>query len=244
MTAVLTVAMLLQVSTAVPTSPWGLLIGSSPVTKGVVGILAILSIFSWAVMLGKWVEFGGVRRRSAKFLTKFENVDRFDQALSIAARETPNPYTRVLRRASDFLDRGEGSRAGSGRPSAPDMTASQVEALRLILDSETNAERDQLARFIPTLATIGSASPLIGLLGTVLGVIDAFVGIATKGSGNIGAVAPGVAEALIATAAALSVAIPAVFGYNIFANRLNRFDSELEGFGSYVIALIVRDRAA
>jgi hypothetical protein len=63
MTAVLRVAMLLQVSTAVPTSPWGLLIGSSPVTKGVVGILAILSIFSWAVMLGKWVEFGGVRRR-------------------------------------------------------------------------------------------------------------------------------------------------------------------------------------
>jgi biopolymer transport protein TolQ len=240
----MTVATLLQVSTAVPTSPWGLLIGSTPVTKGVVGLLAVLSVFSWAVMLGKWIEFGSVRRRSAKFLTKFENVDRFDQALSVAARETPNPYTRVLRRASDFLERGDGSRAGSGRPAAPDMTASQVEALRLILDSETNAERDQLARFIPTLATIGSASPLIGLLGTVLGVIDAFVGIATKGSGNIGAVAPGVAEALIATAAALSVAIPAVFGYNIFANRLNRFDSELEGFGSYVIALIVRDRAA
>jgi biopolymer transport protein TolQ len=238
------VATLLQVSTAVPTSAWGLLIGSTPVTKGVVGLLAVLSVFSWAVMLGKWIEFGSVRRRSAKFLTKFENVDRFDQALSVAARETPNPYTRVLRRASDFLERGEGSRAGSGRPAPHDMTAPQVEALRLILDSETNAERDQLARFIPTLATIGSASPLIGLLGTVLGVIDAFVGIATKGSGNIGAVAPGVAEALIATAAALSVAIPAVFGYNIFANRLNRFDSELEGFGSYVIALIVRDRAA
>jgi len=240
----MTVATLLQVSTAVPTSAWGLLIGSTPVTKGVVGLLAVLSVFSWAVMLGKWIEFGSVRRRSAKFLTKFENVDRFEQALSVAARETPNPYTRVLRRASDFLERGDGSRAGSGRPAAHDMTASQVEALRLILDSETNAERDQLARFIPTLATIGSASPLIGLLGTVLGVIDAFVGIATKGSGNIGAVAPGVAEALIATAAALSVAIPAVFGYNIFANRLNRFDSELEGFGSYVIALIVRDRAA
>jgi biopolymer transport protein TolQ len=236
----MTAAMVLQVSTAVPTSAWGLLIGSTPVTKGVVGLLAILSVFSWAVMLGKWIEFGGVRRRSAKFLAKFESVDRFDQALSVAARETPNPYTRVLRRASDFL--GDGSRAG--RPAAPDMTASQVEALRLILDSETNAERDQLSRFIPTLATIGSASPLIGLLGTVLGVIDAFVGIATKGSGNIGAVAPGVAEALIATAAALSVAIPAVFGYNIFASRLNRFDSELEGFGSYVIALIVRDRAA
>jgi biopolymer transport protein TolQ len=143
-----------------------------------------------------------------------------------------NPYTRVLARATEF----------AGRRGAPQtMSSAQVEAMRLLLDAETNAERDRLGRFIPWLATIGSVSPLIGLLGTVLGVISAFVGIATKGSGNIGAVAPGVAEALIATAAALSVAIPAVFGYNLFASRLNRFDSQLEGFGSAVIALAVRD---
>jgi biopolymer transport protein TolQ len=245
----MTIVATVQVATAVPTSAWGLLIGSTLVTKGVVALLAVLSIFSWAVMFAKWLEFSSVRRRSAKFVAKFEQVERFDQALGIAARETPNPYTRVLRRASDFLVQGDvaygpGQRAAGVRAAPREMTASQVEALRLILDAETNAERDRLARFIPALAAIGSASPLIGLLGTVLGVIDAFVGIATKGSGNIGAVAPGVAEALIATAAALSVAIPAVFGYNILANRVNRFDSELEGFGSSVIALIVRDRAA
>jgi biopolymer transport protein TolQ len=110
-----------------------------------------------------------------------------------------------------------------------------------VLDAETGTERDSLNHYVPWLATIGSVSPLIGLLGTVLGVIDAFIGIATQGSGNIGAVAPGVAEALIATAAALAVAIPAVFGYNLFANRLNRFDGQLEGFGSEVIALMVRE---
>jgi biopolymer transport protein TolQ len=88
---------------------------------------------------------------------------------------------------------------------------------------------------------IGSVSPLIGLLGTVLGIIDAFIGIATKGSGNIGAVAPGVAEALVATAAALAVAIPAVFGYNLFATRVNRIDGELEAFGSEIIAMMVRE---
>ena len=75
----------------------------------------------------------------------------------------------------------------------------------------------------------------------MLGIIEAFIGIATKGSGNIGAVAPGVAEALIATAAALSVAIPAVFGYNIFAARLNRLESELEGFGTEILAMMVRE---
>jgi len=121
------------------------------------------------------------------------------------------------------------------------LSGSQVEALRLVLDAETTDERDRMGQFIPWLATIGSVSPLIGLLGTVLGVIDAFIGIATKGSGNISAVAPGVAEALIATALALSVAIPAVFGYNIFASKLNRLESELEGFGTEIIAMMVRE---
>jgi biopolymer transport protein TolQ len=242
---------LLQVATAVPNSPWGLVLGSTPVTKGVVALLAVLSLFSWTVMFAKWAEFSSVRRRSAKFLAKFEQTERFSQALSLAARENPNPYTRVLRRASEFLSQGDIGFTTAPRTSgagvttvAHELTASQVEALRLILDAETNAQRDRLAHFIPSLATIGSVSPLIGLLGTVLGVIDAFVGIATRGSGNIGAVAPGVAEALIATAAALSVAIPAAFGYNIFANSLNGFESQLDGFGSSVIALIVRDHAS
>ncbi len=249
----MTLEVLAQVATAVPNSPWGLVISATPVTKGVVALLAALSLFSWTVMLAKWAEFRAVRRRSGRFLAKFEQVERFDQALNVAARENPNPYTRVLRRASEFLAQGEtgygggrGGMSGAGRiaTAAPELTAAQVEALRLIMDAETNAERDRLAHFIPSLATIGSVSPLIGLLGTVLGVIDAFIGIATRGSGNIGAVAPGVAEALIATAAALSVAIPAAFGYNIFANQLNRFESEIEGFGTSVVALIVRDRGA
>jgi biopolymer transport protein TolQ len=246
------VALPLQVATAVPTTPWGLVLSATPVTRGVVILLAALSLLSWTIMFAKWAEFAGVRRRSAKFLATFEDVERFDQAVTVGARQPPSPFTRVLRRAAEFLAHGESgpisraARSGgpSGPPSPSELTPAQVEALRLLLDAQTNAERDGLSRFIPTLGTIGSVSPLIGLLGTVLGVIDAFVGIATKGSGNIGAVAPGVAEALVATAAALSVAIPAVFGYNFFANRLNRLESELDGFGSSVIALIVRDRAA
>ena len=98
------------------------------------------------------------------------------------------------------------------------LSASQVQALRLLLDAETNTERDRLGSWIPTLAMIGSVSPLLGLLGTVLGIIEAFLGVARGGSGNLAAIAPGVAEALIATATALAVAIPAYFGYNIFAD--------------------------
>ena len=88
---------------------------------------------------------------------------------------------------------------------------------------------------------MGSVGPLIGLLGTVLGVMDAFIGIAAKGSGNIGAVAPGVAEALVTTVAGLAAAIPAVIFYNIFVNRVRLITSELEGFASEIIGTMARE---
>ena len=156
------------------------------------------------------------------------------------ASESGGPPAKIMERATRFIEETRPALAGSTERSAR-FSGAQVEALQLVLDAETSTERDRLARYVPSLATIGSVSPLIGLLGTVLGVIDAFIGIAAKGSGNIGAVAPGVAEALIATAAALSVAIPAVFAYNIFAARLNRIEGELESFGSELIALMVRE---
>ncbi len=154
--------------------------------------------------------------------------------------DTGGPPATIMERAMRFIQETTPALHGTSDRSAR-FSSAQVEALQLVLDAETSSERDRLARWIPSLATIGSVSPLIGLLGTVLGVIDAFVGIAAKGSGNIGAVAPGVAEALIATAAALSVAIPAVFAYNIFAARLNKIEGEMESVASELIALMVRE---
>jgi biopolymer transport protein TolQ len=154
-------------------------------------------------------------------------------------RSPASPFTRVFSRAVNFF--AEMKPGALRDSSAGQLTGSQVEALRLVLDAETADARERLSHFIPWLATIGSVSPLIGLFGTVLGIIDAFVGIAVKGSGSLTAVAPGVAEALIATAAALAVAIPAVFGYNIFANRINRLENDLENFGTDIIALMVRE---
>lgn len=233
--------LLLQATSAIPSTPVELVLKATLVTQIVLAMLALLSLFSWGVMFGKWYEFRRMSRASRGFLGEFARASRLEQVQSLAKRSRPNPYTRVFTRAMEFVH--------ETRPLAVDgvaehrgaLSASQVEAMRLVLDSETNAERDALARFIPTLAMIGSASPLMGLMGTVLGVIEAFLGIARSGAGNLGAVAPGVAEALIATAAALGVAIPAVFGYNIFANKLNRFDTALEGFGSEVIAMMARE---
>jgi biopolymer transport protein TolQ len=229
-----------QIGRAVPTTPWEMVTNSSPVTQAVLGLLALLSLVSWAVMLGKWREFRKVRKSADSFMRSFDRAQSLDEVATLAKHATASPFTHVFDRGFQFLSQTKPALAASPERTAR-LSGSQVEALRLVLDAETNAERDTLSRFIPWLATIGSVSPLIGLLGTVLGVISAFTGIATQGSGNISAVAPGIGEALMATAAALAVAIPAVFGYNIFANRVNRLDSELEGFGSELIALMVRE---
>ena len=237
----------MQVSQAIPTTPLELVTHATRMTQFVLVVLAVLSLVSWGIMLAKWWELRGASRASRAFENEFTRATRLDQVRALAKRSPPSPFTRVFGRAADFL---HDLRAGANRnaeggaigvASTERLSGSQVEALRLLLDSESAAERDRLSRAVPVLAMIGSVSPLIGLLGTVLGVIDAFIGIATKGSGNIGAIAPGVAEALIATAAALAVAIPAVFGYNLFANRVNRIDGELEAFGTEIIAMMVRE---
>lgn len=231
---------MLQIGSAIPSTPMELITASSGATKFVLVILAALSLISWTLMIAKWIEFKRAERNGREFMDRFERAHTLDEATAISDRADPSPQKGVMTRAVRFITETTPALAATGERRAR-LSASQVEALRQVLDSESGAMRDQLGRFVPTLATIGSVSPLIGLLGTVLGIIEAFIGIATKGSGNIGAVAPGVAEALIATAAALSVAIPAVFGYNIFAHRLNRFDGELDGFGSELIALMVRE---
>jgi biopolymer transport protein TolQ len=239
---------------AVPTDYASLIAAASPEVLVVLAVLVLLSILSWTIMILKGREFQKVRRASKAFIHEFERITRLEQAIALAKRTPNSPHTRIFMRALRFVP---GLKLASADPlgaalgqdksgavrvegQAP-LSESQVEALRYVLDSETMSERDQLGKFIAWLATVGSASPLIGLLGTVLGVINAFLNMDQGGGANIADVAPGVAQALIATAMALATAIPAVFGYNHFANQLNEVESELEGFGSEVIALLVKE---
>ena len=217
-----------------------LIMGSDIVTKGVLVLLVALSLLSWGIMFSKWRAFSLAEKNGQTFVRDFERARSIDDAMVSAQRARPSAFTAVFARAVLFLNETKPAMAATAERSAR-LSGSQVEALHLVLEAEGGKEREELGRYVPWLATVGSVSPLIGLLGTVLGVISAFTGIAQKGSGNIAAVAPGVAEALVATAAALTVAIPAVFGYNALANRLNRLQGELDGFGSELIALLVRE---
>jgi biopolymer transport protein TolQ len=234
---------MLQAGTALPSSSWELVRLSSPETKLVLLVTALFSLVSWFLIGLKWWQFHRIRRQSRRFFDEMERHTRLKDAYHGVMKLPPSPYNRILREALTFV--GEltpGSlQRGSDAPAPATISLAQLEALKMVMAKDIAAERDIQARFISWLATIGSVSPLLGLLGTVFGVIDAFLGIATKGSGNIGAVAPGVAEALVTTVAGLIAAIPAVIAYNAFANRLGLYAGELEGFAYELVGSMARE---
>lgn len=246
--------MLPQVGRAVPTTWWELVLTSSRETQFVLAVLLVFSVVSWYLIVLKWWQFRRMRHLADRFLSEVEKAARLEDAYHAAMRLPPSPYNRLLREGVHFfselmpgsLKAGPANPGGGGANTATvaertTLTTTQLEALRMVLAKEVAAERDAAARFIPWLATFGSVSPLLGLLGTVLGVMDAFIGIALGGSGNISAVAPGVAEALVTTVAGLAVAVPAVIAYNIFVNRLGLFAGELEGFAQEIIGTMARE---
>ena len=231
---------LAQIEATAPESSWRMLITDDPLHNAVLIFLAVLSLASWGIMFSKFAEFRRVEKNGRAFMHEFERANSMDSAMLAAQRTTSSPFTVVFARAIQFLNETTPALAGSTDRTAR-FSGSQVEALRLVLDAESGSEREKLGKFITWLATVGSVSPLIGLFGTVLGVINAFQGVVASGSSNLTAVAPGIAQALTATALALAVAIPASFAYNVFAARLNRYDTALEGFGSELVALLVRE---
>lgn len=231
--------MILQVGSALPTTPWQLVLASSNETRVVLVVLAIFSLVTWYLIVLKWWQFRRLRIQGDRFFSEMERSGNLQDAYHAVMKLPPSPYGRMLREGMNFFT--DVSPQLKDQVDPPTAKRTQVEVLRMVFAKEIAAERDLMSRFIPWLATIGSVSPFLGLLGTVLGVMSAFLGIATKGSGNITAVAPGIAEALVATAAGLAVAIPAVMAYNLFISRLTLYAGELEGFAYEVMGTMARE---
>jgi biopolymer transport protein TolQ len=232
--------MLLQAGGAVPRTPLELLLVSSAETQVVLALTAVLSLAGWFVIIVKWWQFRQLRRQSRAFFQEVGKTTRLQEAYAIAMRQPPSPYGRLFKEAMDFyseLRPGALKEEAQRRP----LSAAQLESFKMVLGKEVAEERDQLSHYIPWLAIVGSVGPLLGLLGTVLGVMDSFIGIASKGSGNIAAVAPGVAEALVTTVAGLAAAIPAVIAYNVFVSRVRLVAGELEGFAAELIGSMARE---
>lgn len=224
-----------------PQTALDMVIGGTLATKVVLLVLAVFSFMSWVLILWKWRQFKEVREEGDRFLDVMERATGLDDAYKAMLTLPDSPYGRVFRRGVNFFHELRPGALREGAAPTAGLSTTQLEALRLVLEKEESEERDELAHRLIWLAVIGSTSPLMGLLGTVIGVMNAFLGITATGSANIGAVAPGVAQALITTVVGLFVAIPAVIAYNYFVSRLNLVSGELEGFSSEFIGTLARE---
>ena len=224
-----------------PTSAWDMVVGATLPTLVVLIVLACMSVWSWWLIFHKSRQFREVRKQGDRFLDHMERAQRLEDAYKAILSLPDSPYGRVFRQGVNFFSELRPGALRQGSPPAAGLSLTQLEALRLVLEKEEAEERDDLARGIGWLAVIGSVSPLLGLAGTVIGVMNAFLGITASGSSNIMAVAPGVAEALMTTVAGLFVAIPAVMAYNLFVGKLNLVSGELEGFSSEFIGTLARE---
>jgi biopolymer transport protein TolQ len=186
----------------------------------VLALLLIASLYSWTIILGKISSFSRATKESKRFIREFRKATRLQDIAAVAAKCKASPLAMVFEDVYETYKRQTG---GSGPPR--NLTPLERSAQTAASESITNLERR-----LTWLATIASTSPFVGLFGTVLGVIDAFHGLGTAGAATLRAVAPGMAEALITTAAGLFVAVPAVVAYNQFSARIRVFASATDDF--------------
>lgn len=234
--------MLLQAaaSTAEFDTAWGLILQGTVLTKLIIAACGLGFLASWVLIVWKALQFRRLRRDADRFLEHTGRAGRLEEAYQAVQNLPESPFTRVFKRGVHFFGelRPGAARAGTD---VRGLSPAQLEVLKLVLAKEEGEERDLVAHGLNWLAVTATVSPLLGLLGTVLGVMNSFVGVAREGSSSIAAVAPGVAEALVTTVAGLVVAIPAAIAYNHFASRLDFFTGELEGCSSELIGALARE---
>ncbi len=212
----------------------GLVLRSGPVAKVVLLILALFSIVSWGIVLQKLWSYRRAEQQTARFLDIFRRSTKFSEVHAVCRTFDESPLVGIFQAGYAELNtqlRQPGAGA-TGNPTAPGArpTLRSLAAVDRALLRAAAVEVTKLERRMSMLATTASISPFIGLFGTVWGIMTSFQRIASVGSTNLGVVAPGIAEALIATAAGLFAAIPAVYFYNHFTAQVRRLTSEMDDF--------------
>lgn len=205
--------------------------GSGWMGKFVLALLVALSIGSWAIMLGKYRQLKRSERATRKFLGVFRKSSRFSEVNQAAEKLEDSPLVGIFKSGYIEIDAQiKALRSDSARGEGPSYRMKSFGGLERSLRRAVAAELQALRRGTGFLATTASASPFIGLFGTVWGIMIAFQDIGLSGSTSLVAVAPGIAEALINTAAGLAAAIPALLGYNYFVNEIRDWRSDLDDF--------------
>lgn len=203
---------------------------ASPVVKIVLAILVFLSLLSWTVIFRKAIMIARAVRQTDEFETRFWSGTELTKLLETANRnrETSGSEERVFAAGmNEYLKQ---------QRSSGNVINGVSRAMRAVFTREL----DHLESGLPLLASIGSTSPYIGLFGTVWGIMNAFTGLSTLDNVSLAVVAPGIAEALVATAIGLFAAIPAVASYNYFNNRVGRLSNRMDGFSEEFLNILER----
>ncbi len=202
--------------------------------RSVVIVLIAMSVWSFAVMFDRLIAFNGARSQSRQLVPAVAGALRegkLDEAVKIADRYPKSHLAKVM---------VAGLQEFQAHQKSSDISGEEIEASKRALERAEAIVHAEMKRGISTLATIASSAPFVGLLGTVVGIINAFKGISSEKSTGLGAVAGGISEALVTTAIGLLVAIPAVWMYNYFSNRVEAFDVEMGNSSSELIDYFIK----
>ncbi len=215
-----------------------LVLNAGPVVQLVMLVLVYLSVMSWAIIFYKMRVIRRATRDSERFLEFFWAKKRFD-VIGQGLKDYPHsPLTVLFREGFHELLKGRQRPEGGGGEISTDL--GRVENVARALRRATTSEIQRLEKFLTFLASTGSAAPFIGLFGTVWGIMGSFMGIGETGSASLAVVAPGISEALLATAIGLVAAIPAVIGYNHFINKVNILTGEMDNFSQEFLNIVER----
>jgi biopolymer transport protein TolQ len=206
---------------------------TGPLNLAVLGILLLFSIVSWAIILFKAFSFKRVGRQTGTFLEVFRRSQKFSEVQAVCPSLPASPLVGVFQ--AGYAELNAQFRLSSPSTSHPDAHAQRpilksLDAVDRALIRAATAEVNKLERHLTFLATTASITPFIGLFGTVLGIMISFRRIGATGSTNLAVVAPGISEALIATAAGLFAAIPATYFYNHFTHRVKEVSADMDDF--------------
>jgi biopolymer transport protein TolQ len=206
---------------------------TGPVNQSVLGLLAVLSIISWAIILHKSLAYSIAARHTRAFLDAFRKSSKFSEVQAVCTTIPASPLVGVFQAGYAEINaqlRLTAPQPGNPGAPAPRPTLKSLAAVDRALLRASAVEVNKLEKKVTFLATIASAAPFIGLFGTVWGILDAFQKISTTGATNLSVIGPGISEALVATAAGLFAAIPAVFFYNHFTSTTKALASEMDDF--------------
>ena len=219
-------------------SIFGLFMAADPIVKFVMLLLIGASIWCWAIIFEKIMKFRAENKRSQLFDDAFWSGGSLDQLYDSTGAEPDGAQARVFVAAMREWRRA--SAKGLTKALRPELKASLMSRIERSMGLAINREMDKLERGVNFLASIGSVSPFVGLFGTVWGIMNAFQSIAESKNTSLAVVAPGIAEALFATALGLLAAIPAVAAYNAFASNLEKIGARLDSFSTEFSTLLAR----